>query len=163
RMEMVYHSIHYIDLMRHLFGEPQAVLARSIKDPRSPNLESGRSNIYLDYGDWKRATINTYHGHVAGPHHQDSYLKLEGTKGVAKLQMGLNMDYPKGRPDYFEYWLEGMDDWAHVPLAGSWFPHAFYGPMAAMMIWAEGGLPPSTEVHDAIKTMELVDAAYRCS
>ena len=163
RMEMVYHSIHYIDLIRHLFGEPNAVLARSIKDPRSPNLQSSRSNIYLDYGDWKRASIHTYHGHVAGPRHQDSYVKVEGTKGVAKFQMGLNMDYPKGRPDYFEYWLDGMDEWTAVPLEGSWFPDAFCGPMAAMMIWAGGGEPPSTEVHDALKTMQVVDTAYRCS
>lgn len=163
RMEMVYHSIHYIDCARHIFGEPAAVIARSIKDPRSQRLESSRSMIYLDYGDWKRATIHTYHGHVAGHRHQDSYLKLEGTKGVAKLQMGLNMDYPKGCPDYFEYCCEGMSGWKEVELEGSWFPHAFRGPMADMMEWANGGQPPSTEVHDALKTMELVDAAYRFS
>ena len=163
RMEMVYHSIHYVDLIRHILGEPDRVQANSIKDPRSPKLESSRSAIYLDYGVWKRATINTFHGHMAGPRHQESYIKVEGSKGAVKAQMGLNMDYPKGMPDYLHYWIEGMDDWVDVPLEGSWFPHAFRGPMADMMRWHAGGSPPSTEVHDALKTMNLVDVAYRSS
>ncbi|MES1227896.1 MAG: Gfo/Idh/MocA family oxidoreductase [Armatimonadota bacterium] len=163
RMEMVYHSIHYLDVIRHLFGEPETVFARSIKDPHSPRLESSRSCIYLDYGDWKRATVLTYHGHMAGPRHQDSFLKVEGVKGAAKLQMGLNMAYPGGMSDYLELWCDGMPDWESVPLEGSWFPHAFRGPMADMMRWREGGEAPSTEVHDALKSMRLVDLAYRCS
>ncbi len=163
RMEMVYHSIHYLDFIRHIMGEPRGVQARSIRDPRSPKLESSRSTIILDYGDFCRATVHTYHGHVAGPKHQESYLKAEGTTGVARFQMGLNMDYPKGGPDIFEYWLEGDEDWTNVPLEGSWFPHAFRGPMAAMMTWCAGGPAPSTEVHDALITMKLVEAAYKSS
>jgi predicted dehydrogenase len=163
RMEMIYHSIHYIDFARHLFGEPDTVIARSIKDPRYPNLESSRSTVVLDYGEWKRATIETYHGHVAGPKHQESYIRIEGPLGAAWVQMGLNMHYPEGAADKLEYWLNGDADWTSVPLEGSWFPHAFRGPIAAMMLWIETGVPPVTEVHDAFKTMALVDAAYRSS
>lgn len=163
RMEMVYHSIHYIDLIRHLFGEPNSVLAHSIKDPRSPKLESSRSTVIFDYGDWNRATVHTYHGHISGPRHQESYYRIEGPQGAIKVQMGLNMNYPAGAEDYLEYHRDGMKDWVRIPLEGSWFPNAFVGPMAAMMIWQEGGDSPSTEVHDAMKTMQWVDAAYRAS
>lgn len=163
RMEMVYHSIHYTDLVRDLLGEPNGVWARAIKHPDAPKLESSRSSIYFDYGDQLRATINTYHAHKAGPKHQQSYLKLEGTKGVVWFQMGLNLNYPEGGEDIFEYWLEGDPDWTQVPLEGGWFPHAFRGPMSAMMDWRAGGPAPSTEVHQAILTMRLVEDAYRCS
>ncbi|MBI1332005.1 MAG: gfo/Idh/MocA family oxidoreductase [Armatimonadetes bacterium] len=163
RMEMVYHSIHYTDLTRDLLGEPHKVWARAIKHPDAPKLESTRSCLYFEYGDQLRATINTYHAHKAGPKHQQSYLKLEGTKGVAWFQMGLNLNYPKGGADIFEYWLEGDSDWTPVPLEGGWFPHAFRGPMSAMMDWQAGGDAPSTEVHQAILTMRLVEEAYRCS
>ena len=163
RMEMVYHSIHYFDLARHLFGEPRSVKAHSIKDPRYPNLESSRSTAILDYGDWKRATIQTYHGHRAGPKHQESYIRVEGDKGAAWIQMGLNLNYPEGGQDVFEYWTEQTGEWTTVPLEGSWFPHAFRGPMSAMMAWTQNAPPPWTEVHDAFKTMELVEAAYRDS
>jgi predicted dehydrogenase len=163
RMEMVYHSIHYLDFIRHLWGEPRSVKAHSIKDPSSPKLESSRSTVILDYGDMKRAVVQTYHGHVAPPGHQESYLRIEGTKGVAWVQMGLNMNYPEGEEDLFEYWVQGNSEWTKLDLQGSWFPDAFIGPMAAMMIWAEGGPAPSTEVHDALKTMRLVESAYQSS
>lgn len=163
RMEMVYHSIHYLDFIRHIWGEPNAVKAHSIKDPSSPKLESTRSTVILDYGPMKRAVVQTFHGHVAPPGHQESYLRIEGDKGAAWIQMGLNMNYPKGAEDRFEYWRQGDPDWTQVKLNGSWFPDAFIGPMAAMMIWAEDGPAPSTEVHDALKTMRLVDTAYRDS
>ena len=163
RMEMVYHSIHYTDLIRHLYGEPYAVWARAIKHPVAPKLESCRSFQYFEYGDWNRATISTYHAHRAGPKYEESYLKLEGTKGVALFQMGLNLSYPQGGPDKFEYWLEGDQDWTEVALEGGWFPHAFRGPMSAMMAWRAGGEAPSTEIHDALKTMQLVEDAYVAS
>ena len=163
RMEMVYHSIHYIDLVRDILGEPKTIWARAIKHPDAPKLESSRSSIYFEYGDQLRATVNTYHAHKAGPKHQQSYLKLEGTKGVAWFQMGLNLNYPEGGDDIFEYWLEGDKDWTQVPLEGGWFPHAFRGPMSAMMDWKAGGEAPSTEVHRSIETMRLVEDAYRAS
>jgi predicted dehydrogenase len=153
-------EIHYIDLVRDLFGEPDSVWARSIRHPDAPKLESSRSLIYFEYGDLKRAIISTYHGHKAGPKHQESYIKLEGTKGVAKLQMGLNLDYPHGGEDYLEVWTEGEPSWKPVEFEGSWFPDAYKGPMTAMMAWASGGLPPSTEIHSALKTMEWVEQAY---
>jgi predicted dehydrogenase len=162
RMEMVYHSIHYLDFIRHLWGEPRSVKAHSISDPASPKLESTRSTVILDYG-FRRAVVQTYHGHVAPAGHQESYLRIEGDKGAAWVQMGLNMNYPTGAEDRFEFWRTGDAEWTPVKLAGSWFPDAFIGPMAAMMIWAQGGAAPSTEVHDALKTMRLVDAAYRSS
>ena len=163
RMEMVYHSIHYIDLVRDILGEPKNIWARAIKHPDAPKLESSRSSIYFEYGDQLRATVNTYHAHKAGPKHQQSYLKLEGTKGVAWFQMGLNLNYPEGGEDIFEYWLEGDDGWTQVPMEGGWFPHAFRGPMSAMMDWKAGGPAPSTEVHQSIQTMRLVEAAYQAS
>jgi predicted dehydrogenase len=160
RMEIVYHSIHYIDLIRDLLGQPAGIWARSIKHLVAPKLDSCRSFIYCEYGDWCRATISTYHAHRAGPKYEESYLKLEGTKGVARFQMGLNLNYPKGGPDKFEFWLEGDSEWTDVPLEGGWFPHAFRGPMSAMMVWQADGSAPSTEIHDALKTMRLIEEAY---
>lgn len=79
------------------------------------------------------------------------------------MQMGLNLNYPEGGEDIFEYWLEGDADWTRMPLEGGWFPHAFRGPMTAMMKWRAGGEPPSTEVQRAILTMKLVENAYTAS
>jgi len=159
RMEIVYHSIHYVDLIRSFLGEPDSVYAKTIKNQSSPKLDSSRSALIFDYGDWKRATVVTNHGHAFGPEEQESYVRLEGTRGAIKFQMGLNMDYPTGRPDYLRYVTSGSS-WTDVSLEGSWFPHAFIGTMASVMRALESGSPIETSVEDAYKTMAVVEAAY---
>lgn len=164
RMEIVYHSIHYVDLIRALLGEPQGVYARTIKHPVSPKLNSSRSALIFDYGDWKRASILTYHGHAYGSQEQESYVKLEGTQGVIKFQMGLNMNYPLGRPDYLRYAVAGSEEWKECPFEGSWFPHGFIGPMASVMRFMEGSdSSMQTDIEDAYRTMAVVEAAYMSS
>jgi predicted dehydrogenase len=163
RMEIYYHSIHYLDLVRSFLGNPRAIQAKAIKHPDSPKLESSRSAMILDYGDMKRALIITNHGHKYGPRHQESYVRWEGSKGAIKAQMGLNMNYPVGASDYLEVWMEDFGDWQNIPLEGSWFPHAFIGTMASVMLALEGKGPAPTDANDALQTMALVDAAYRSS
>ena len=167
RMEMVYHSVHYLDLIRSFLGQPRSVMARTVPHPDLPKLASVSSTIILDYPDPVRATITTNHMHRFGPKHQESYLKWEGTKGAIKARIGLLMDYPRGVGDEFEYCLlgEGRDpEWVKVPIEGSWFPEAFIGAMAQMMRAREGSAPDMpTSVEDVIKTMACVEAAYESS
>lgn len=164
RMEIVYHSIHYLDLIRSLMGEPKRVLASTIKHPLSPKMHSSRTAAILDYGPWARATVYTHHGHVYGKRHQDASIRLEGDRGCIKLQLGLIMNYPSGEPDYLEYISAGMEDWQAVPLQGSWFPHGFIGTMGSLMAHLEDpSLPLPTSLEDSLRTMELVEECYRSS
>jgi predicted dehydrogenase len=51
-----------------------------------------------------------------------------------------------------------------MPLEGSWFPHAFIGSMAQVMLAADG--KPNalvTPVEDTIHTMACLEAAYESS
>lgn len=164
RLEILYHSIHYVDMLRSFLGNPKSVQAKTYKHPAKA-LSSSRSTIIMDYGDTVRAVINTNHDHDFGAHHQESFIKWEGTKGAIKAKIGLLMDYPRGIPDAFEYCLldEGKE-WKKIPLEGSWFPDAFVGTMASLMRYNEGSsnvLP--TSVEDVIHTMEVVEAAYAAS
>ena len=163
RLEIQYHSIHYIDMIRSFLGEPKSVMAKTLKHP-AKTLSSSRSTILFDYGDTMHAVINTNHDHAFGPHNQESFIKWEGTKGAIKARMGLLMDYPHGIPDKFEYCIP--DDgkppvWVEVPLEGSWFPDAFIGTMSSLMRYQNGEtdvLP--TSVEDVMKTMAVVESAY---
>jgi predicted dehydrogenase len=163
-MEILHHSVHYLDLIRSFFGEPASVYAKTVKHPKMAKLASTRSNIILDYGDTQRANVTTNHGHEFGPRHQESYIKWEGTRGAIKIRLGLLMDYPSGIPDLFEYCATESDahpEWRTLDIQGSWFPDAFIGTMADLMCYAEGSaadLPGSVE--DAYKTMAVVEAAY---
>lgn len=166
RLEIQYHSIHYVDLIRSFLGNPQTVLAKTLKHPAKA-LSSSRSTILMDYGDTLHAVINTNHDHDFGPDHQESYIKWEGTKGAIVAKIGLLMDYPHGVPDVFEYCIveEGKSpEWQRVKLEGSWFPEAFIGTMANLMRYNEGSTAIlHTNVEDVIQTMAVVECAYQSS
>jgi predicted dehydrogenase len=164
RVEILYHSVHYIDLIRSFLGDPESVYARSTRHPLAPRLTSTRSTIIMNYGDLIRANIEVNHGHAFGLKHQESFVKWEGTKGAIKVKLGLMLDYPNGQEDLFEYVVveEGKPpEWTSVPVGGSWFPEAFMRSMASLMSYLDGSastLPASVE--DAYRTMAVVEAAY---
>ena len=165
RVEILYHSIHYIDLARCFLGDPESVYASTIKHPKMPELASTRSSIILDYGEMKRAVINTNHGHEFGPDKQESFVKIEGTEGAIKMRMGVNLNYPEGLPDTFEYSLvsEGPG-WHSVEIEGNWFVAAFPGPMAGLMKKVnDPAYDYINSVDDAIHTMESVRASHLSS
>lgn len=166
RLEIQYHSIHYVDLIRSFLGNPNSVLAKTLKHP-AKSLSSSRSTILFDYGDTMHAVINTNHDHDFGPRHQESYIKWEGTKGAIVAKIGLLMDYPHGVPDVFEYCVAEAGktpEWQTVKLEGSWFPEAFIGTMANLMRYNEGSSPIlHTSVEDVIDTMAVVESAYQSS
>ncbi len=167
RVEILYHSVHYIDLARSFLGDPPTVWARTVKQPKKPKIASTRSNIILEFGPAVRANISVNHDHEYGFRHQESYVKWEGTGGAIKTTLGVLMDYPNGVADTLEYCTleEGKPpEWMNVPLEGTWFPDGFIGSMASLMCYAEGSsdsLPHSIE--DAWRTMSVVEAAYRSS
>ena len=162
RVEILYHSIHYIDLVRSFLGNPDGIYAKTVKHPEMSKLASVRSNIIMDYGDMIRASILTNHCHQFGLTNQHSYIKLEGTKGAVKINMGLLMNYPHGVPDTFEY-ITGTE-WKTLEIEGSWFPHAFIGSMEQVMQAAAKQIPkPDNSVEDCIDTMACVEAAYLSS
>jgi len=167
RVEILYHSVHYLDLIRSFLGDPGSVWAHTAKQSKRPHIASTRTSIILRYGDSVRATIGVNHDHEFGLRHQQSYIKWEGSGGAIRTTLGLLMDYPMGVPDEFEYCVreEGTPaTWVNVPLKGTWFPDGFSGSMAALMCYASGAsttLPHSVE--DAWRTMAVVEAAYQSS
>jgi predicted dehydrogenase len=165
--EIIYHSIHYLDLMRSFLGDPKGVYAKSVKHPKASRIDGTSSDFALDYGDFRRSVITTNHHHEYGPKHQESYIKWEGSQGAIFGLMGTMLNYPKGVPDQLEYCLlqEGKQpEWISVALPGNWFPDAFMGTMAAMQRYVEGSAGcMDTSVDDAYHTMSLVEAACQSS
>jgi len=165
RLEILYHSIHYLDLVRSWFGEPHSVYAKTVKNPQCENLAPTKSTMILDYGNDKRVFIATNHAHDFPAESHHSYAQWEGTNGVIRIDMGVNLDYPVGQPDRLRFALRGPGNpWREVPLRGSWFPDAFIGSMGSLQAYVEGSaqeLP--THFESAYKTMALVEAAYLSS
>jgi predicted dehydrogenase len=159
RLEILYHSIHYIDLVRSWFGNPKRVLAKTVRNPLTAKLAATKSVITLDYGEWKRVYIATNHGHRYADS-QQSYVQWEGTEGALHAVMGVNLDYPKGRPDALRI-ARREAGWRELPVGGNWFPDAFIGSMGSLQAYVTGEANVlRTSVEDALDTMRAVEAAY---
>ena len=164
RLEILYHSIHYIDLIRSWFGNPAGVYAKTVKSPVTAHLSATKSVVTFDYGNDKRVFLASNHSHDFDAEKQRSWVQWEGLEGAMRVRMGVNLNYPKGRPDMLEYVLRDGKGWRETAVSGSWFPDAFMGPMGSLQAYVQGEaatLP--TSVEDAIDTMRTVEAAYLSS
>jgi predicted dehydrogenase len=162
RVEIVYHSIHYLDAIRRLAGEPAGVYCKAVRHPATPQLSDTRSSIILDYGDTLRCSLVLNHTHKADPTHKTSQIMLEGTGGLARVTWGVNLDYPSGPPDTMQVCIDRR--WHDVPLRGSWFTEAFEGPMSNLQRYIAGeDAALVSPLDDAIRTMAVVEACYESS
>jgi predicted dehydrogenase len=163
RLEVLYHSIHYLDTIRAIAGEPRGVHCKAVAHAQLAAFQDTRSTIILDYGDRLRCSLTLNHTHRHDATHRESMLKVEGTRGSARLTLGVNIDYPSGPPDTLETSIDGSA-WIRVPLRGSWFTEAFEGPMSNLQRFVAGeDAALVSPVDDAIKTMALVEACYQSS
>lgn len=161
RVEISLHSIHYLDFIRSLLGDPQGVHAKTLGHPSS-KISQSRTSAILDYGNDIRCALSINHNHAFGRRYQACEFRLCGTEGAAYLQLGVNLDYPKGEPDILE--INTGDGWHAVPLQGAWFPDAFTSRMSQLQRFATGEEDTLiSSVEDAWTTMALVEAAYESS
>ena len=163
RLEINMHSVHYLDLIRSFLGDPESISCTTVRHPAKPHANS-RTAMVLHYPERPiRAIISTNHDHVFGPRHEQSFIKWEGTRGAIRADMGVLMDYPKGRADALE--IIRTDDldggWRPMPFVGTWFPDGFIWSMGVLQRHLTGELDSlPTGVDDVFKTMALVEAAY---
>lgn len=156
-VEVPMHSIHYLDWIRSVLGEPNGVYSRSVRHPDFPELNDARTSTILDYGDRVRCCLSLNHTNRFGSANQDASITVEGTRGAARVSLGLLLNYPHGEPETLQV-ADGFG-WTDVPIRGRWFPDGFAGVMANLQRFlASEDDVLHTNVLDARKTMSLVTA-----
>lgn len=159
RLEVMYHSIHYLDSMRFLFGDPQWVTSRHARyAQQAPVVGESKTVTVLDYAGGLQVTVAANHYNLHGE--PQATFRFLGTEGAIEGTIGLLYDYPDGRPDTLVY---RSGDAAPVApaLDEKWIPDAFVGPMAGLMRAIETDSRPPTDSSDNLNTLRLVQAAYR--
>ena len=160
-VEIPLHSIHYLDWIRSVLGQPQKVFAKSVRHPDYPELADARSSIVLDYGDRVRCCLSLNHTHKWGPDREEASLRIEGTKAAAIVGLGYLVNHPEEVPESLDM-IETGGTWREVALAGARTPDSFAAVMANLQRFVAGEDETlHTSVADALETMRLVEACLR--
>ncbi|MFL5804398.1 MAG: Gfo/Idh/MocA family protein [Roseiflexaceae bacterium] len=161
RLEIMFHSIHYLDSLRYLFGDPARVSSFHTRYPGQKSIGETKTLTVLEYGDGLQVLVDVNHSNWS----EDSFaiFRFLGTDGVIKGTIGLLYDYPKGRVDTLEFQARGEQPgaWHSAQLSSLWIPDAFIGPMASLMEAIQTGGEPLTSGADNLKTLQIANAAYR--
>ena len=158
-------SIHHLDTMRFWFGDPARVFASFAPDPRTdfPHVD-GIGLYILEYANGLRCLICD--DVWAGPAREGAaadigiHWRVEGTEGMARGTIGWP-GYPERTPSTIDFTTIQSGQWHQPRWEEVWFPDAFLGPLAELLVALETGTEPSMSGQDNLKTMALVDACYR--
>ena len=157
-------SIHHLDTMRYWFGDPERIFCSVRNDPRTkfPHTD-GICAYILEYASGLRCICidDTWTGPAKEGCPSDIYIRwrIEGLNGVAIGDIGWCKD-PYTTPSTLRYARKGEADFQKPVWKESWFPDAFIGTMAQLLVALETGHDPEISGRDNLKTMALVDAAY---
>ena len=157
-------SIHHLDTLRHWFGEPEGIYCSVRTDPRTkfPHTD-GICTYILEYANGLRcvAIDDTWSGPAKEGCPSDNYIRwrIEGTNGLALGDIGWCKE-PYTTPSTIRYASKGDQGFHEPRWPESWFPDAFIGTMAQLLVALETGTEPAIGGRDNLKTMALVEAAY---
>jgi predicted dehydrogenase len=160
-------SIHHLDTLRYWFGEPSGIYCGVRPDPRTqfPHAD-GICTYILDYPGGLQAVgmDDTWTGPAKEGCPPDIYIKwrIEGLDGLAVGDIGWCKD-PFTTPSSIRYAAKADAHFQCPIWKESWFPDAFIGSMAQLLVALEQGKQPAISGQDNLKTMALVDAAYLSS
>ena len=158
-------SIHHLDCFRYWFGDPDRIFCSVRTDPRTsfPHTD-GIAAYILEYEGGLRCVglDDTWTGPAKEGCPADLRIlwRIEGWHGLAMGDIGWCKD-PYTTPSTLR-WASRGDAVFHEPRwSEAWFPDAFVGTMAQLMVALERGTEPEIGGRDNLRTMALVEAAYR--
>lgn len=160
-------SIHHLDTFRYWFGNPTRVYASVRSDPRTAEQFKHKDGIclyILEYAGGLRASScdDVWAGPAREGGAADNRItwRVEGLEGTAKGTIGWP-DYPARRPSTLDFTsIRHGNSWLQPRWDEVWFPDAFSGPMADLLIALERDAEPRLGGADNLDTMALVDACY---
>jgi predicted dehydrogenase len=166
RLTLLNMSVHHLDVLRFLLGDPIDVFTAVRPDPRTKFAH--RDGICVSTLRFPSGALAlTMEDVWTGPHEEgfesDIYIKwrVEGTEGLAQGTIGWP-DYPAGSPSTLRYCCRATSGkWVAPTWSTCWFPQAFKGVMEQLQYAVKTGTEPFLSGADNVKTMALVEAAYQ--
>ena len=157
-------SVHHLDVLRFLFGDPDEITTLTRKDPRTTFAHSDGivvSTLRFPSGVLAVSLEDVWSGPRQEGYRDDQHIRfrVDGTAGVAKGTIG----WPTGAPSTLSYASTKTTggEWVTPEWDTMWFPQAFIGVMEQLQHAVATGTPPALSVADNVKTVALIEAGYR--
>ena len=164
RLTLANMSVHHLDVLRYLFGEPTEIFTTTRKDPRTKfDHDDGITVSTLKFGSGLLALSleDVWSGPREEGYESDVYIswRVEGTDGVAKGTIG----WPTGAVSTLTYASKKTTrgKWVTPTWDTMWFPHAFRGVMEQLQHAVKTGAEPALTVADNVRTVALIEAGYK--
>ena len=158
-------SIHHLDTFRYWLGTPERVLASTRPDPRTKFPHRDGINLYiLEYANGARAS--SWDDVWTGPSKEGVAAdigirwRIEGTDGLMQGTIGWPK-YPAREPSTLELSTRQQPScWLRPRWDDVWFPDAFVGTMAQLLVAVENGTEPEISGRDNVETVALCEAVF---
>ena len=157
-------SVHHLDVLRFLFGDPDEITTLTRKDPRTTFAHSDGivvSTLRFPSGVLALSLEDVWSGPRQEGYRDDQHIgwRVEGTLGTARGTIG----WPTGAASTLSYASTKTTggEWVTPTWETMWFPHAFIGVMEQLQHAVATGTEPALSVADNVRTMALVEAGYR--
>lgn len=157
-------SVHHLDVLRFLFGDPDEITTQTRTDPRTTFAHKDGitvSTLRFPSGVLAVSLEDVWSGPRGEGYRDDQHItwRVDGTEGVAKGSIG----WPTGAASTLTYASRKTTggEWVTPTWDRMWFPHAFVGVMEQLQHAVTTGTPPALSVADNVKTVALVEAGYR--
>jgi predicted dehydrogenase len=164
RLTLANMSVHHLDVLRFLFGDPDEITTLTRTDPRTafPHKDGITvSTLRFPSGVLAVSLEDVWSGPRADGYRDDQHItfRVEGTEGVAKGTIG----WPTGSASTLSYASQRTTggQWVTPEWKTMWFPHAFVGVMEQLQHAVATGTPPALSVADNVKTVALIEAGYK--
>jgi len=164
RLTLANMSVHHLDLLRFLFGQPVEITTQTRTDPRTTFEHTDGitvSTLRFASGVLAVSLEDVWSGPRAEGYENDQHItfRVEGTLGVAKGTIG----WPTGAASTLTYASQKTTKgkWVTPTWETMWFPHAFVGVMEQLQYAVKTGTPPALSVADNVQTVALIEAGYR--
>lgn len=166
KLEIYAMGVHHVDIFRYLFGNPEKITAVCRTDPRTKfEHTDGIVQFTYQYEDGMLATsLDDVWAWPEDPCPKDNYIRwrVEGTEGFAEGEFG----WHKREPEFCGSTLklaskQFPNEWIEPKWETQWFPDAFVGTMANLLVAVEEGTQPEISAEDNVNTLACVEACYK--
>ena len=161
--EVWYNSIHYIDSIRYLFGEPIKLNSKLLTHPKSNLTKPTRTYINFEFDNNLFGSLNISHDSLLSSNKWVAGFEIEGVKGSCTGRISSMIGDGKTFKDKISLsaQLENQLFEIEKELDGRWFSNSFSGPMFSLIESIELDTEPETSIVDAYETMKLVDCVVK--